>query len=110
MAHRRRDADRISFSVSLMDFRQSRFVPTREAAEDLGIGTATVHRARKSLYQMIQMMLTALCGHGALIKSGKPARSQSIARDEQAAQRATWSSHSTETAVLSNLDRQNALE
>ena len=32
-----------------MEFCQSRFVPTREVAEDLGIGTATVHRARKSV-------------------------------------------------------------
>jgi hypothetical protein len=35
-------------------------------------------------------LLGSQCGHGAFIKGGRPARSPSITRDEQAAQRAAW--------------------
>jgi hypothetical protein len=37
-----------------------------------------------------RVLICSQCGHGAFIKSGKPARSPSVARDEQAALRAAW--------------------
>ena len=37
-----------------------------------------------------RVLICSRCGHGAFIKSGRPARSPSVARDEQAALRAAW--------------------
>jgi hypothetical protein len=37
-----------------------------------------------------RVLICSQCGHGAFIKSGRPARSPSVARDEQAALRAAW--------------------
>jgi hypothetical protein len=37
-----------------------------------------------------RVLICFQCGHGALIKGGRPARSPSMTRDEQAAQRAAW--------------------
>jgi hypothetical protein len=37
-----------------------------------------------------RVLICSQCGHGAYIKSGRPARSPSITRDEQAALRAAW--------------------
>jgi hypothetical protein len=37
-----------------------------------------------------RVLICSECGHSAFIKSGKPARSPSITRDEQAALRAAW--------------------
>jgi hypothetical protein len=37
-----------------------------------------------------RVLICSQCEHGAFIKSGRPARSPSIARDEQAALRAAW--------------------
>jgi hypothetical protein len=37
-----------------------------------------------------RVLVCSQCEHGALFKSGRPARSPSIARDEQAAVRAAW--------------------
>jgi hypothetical protein len=37
-----------------------------------------------------RVLICSQCEHGALFKSGRPARSPSIARDEQAAIRAAW--------------------
>jgi len=37
-----------------------------------------------------RVLICSQCEHGALIRSGRPARSPSIARDERAAARAAW--------------------
>jgi hypothetical protein len=37
-----------------------------------------------------RVLICSQCEHGAFIKSGRPARSPSITRDEQAALRAAW--------------------
>ena len=37
-----------------------------------------------------RVLICSQCGHGAFIKSGRPARSPSVERDEQAALRAAW--------------------
>jgi hypothetical protein len=37
-----------------------------------------------------RVLICSQCGHGAFIKSGRPATSPSVARDEQAALRAAW--------------------
>jgi hypothetical protein len=42
-----------------------------------------------------RVLICSQCGHGAFIKGGRPARSPSIARDEQAAQRAAWERYET---------------
>jgi hypothetical protein len=37
-----------------------------------------------------RVLICSQCEHGAFIKSGRQARSPSVARDEQAAMRAAW--------------------
>ena len=37
-----------------------------------------------------RVLICSQCGHGAFIKSGRPASSPSVARDERAALRAAW--------------------
>ena len=37
-----------------------------------------------------RVLICSQCSHGAFIKSGRPAASPSVARDEQAAVRAAW--------------------
>jgi DNA-directed RNA polymerase subunit RPC12/RpoP len=37
-----------------------------------------------------RVLICSQCEHGALIKSGTPARSPSVMRDERAAERAAW--------------------
>jgi len=37
-----------------------------------------------------RVLICSQCGHGAFIKSGRPARSPSVTRDERAALRAAW--------------------
>jgi hypothetical protein len=37
-----------------------------------------------------RVLICSQCGHGAFIKSGRPARSPSVTRDEEAALRAAW--------------------
>jgi hypothetical protein len=36
------------------------------------------------------ILVCSQCGHGALIKQGRPARSPILTREERAAERATW--------------------
>jgi hypothetical protein len=42
-----------------------------------------------------RVLICSQCGRGAFIKSGRPARSPSITRDEQAALRAAWERYET---------------
>jgi hypothetical protein len=45
-----------------------------------------------------RVLICSRCEHGAFIKSGRPARSPSVARDEKAALRATWERYEAASA------------
>jgi hypothetical protein len=40
-----------------------------------------------------RVLVCSACEHGALIRSGRPARSPTVTREEQAAERAAWQHH-----------------